>query len=207
MPSAAAFLGLGSVLAAALFQTGQFSAADSRYVWGILAGSAVAAATMGRLYSSAYYALRDTRTPLRFAVLRVLLTTFLGYLAAVPLPPLLGLEPRWGAAGLTATAGIAGWVEFFLLQRGMNARIGATGLVAGELVRLWAPALLGAAIGYGVQSLLPGSTRCSALVQAGPVRPGVSRGHRGAPRPRGTGAPRAAPPPLSPAAGHYLSGR
>ena len=158
VPSAAAFLGLGSVLAAALFQTGQFSAEDSRYVWGILAGSAVGllAATMGRLYSSAYYALRDTRTPLRFAVLRVLLTTLLGYLAAVPLPPLLGLEPRWGAAGLTATAGIAGWVEFFLLQRGMNARIGATGLSAGELARLWAPALLGAAIGYGVQSLLPG---------------------------------------------------
>ncbi|MBP9202284.1 MAG: hypothetical protein KBF47_19845, partial [Gemmatimonadales bacterium] len=158
VPSAAAFLGLGSVLAAALFQTGQFSAEDSRYVWGILAGSAVGllAATMGRLYSSAYYALRDTRTPLRFAVLRVLLTTLLGYLAAVPLPPLLGLEPRWGAAGLTATAGIAGWVEFFLLQRDMNARIGATGLSAGELARLWAPALLGAAIGYGVQSLLPG---------------------------------------------------
>ena len=29
---------------------------------------------MGRLYSSAYYALRDTRTPLRFALLRVTLT-------------------------------------------------------------------------------------------------------------------------------------
>ena len=157
VPSAAAFLGLGSGLAGALFQTGRFSADDSRYVWAILAGSAVGllAATMGRLYSSAYYALRDTRTPLHCAVLRVVLTTVLGYLAAVPLPPLLGLDLKWGAAGLTATAGIAGWVEYFLLRRGMNARIGATGLAGSDLARLWAPALLGAAAGFGTQALLP----------------------------------------------------
>ena len=44
------------------------------YVWAILGGSAIGllATTLGRLYASAYYALRDTRTPLRFAVLRVL---------------------------------------------------------------------------------------------------------------------------------------
>ena len=157
VPSAAAFLGFGAVLAAALFQTGRFSADDSRYVWAILAGSAVGllAATMGRLYSSAYYALRDTRTPLRFAVIRVLVTTVLGYLAAVPLPPLLGLDLRWGAAGLTATAGLAGWLEFYLLQRGLHARIGRTGLRGGEVARLWAPALAGALVGYAAQSLLP----------------------------------------------------
>ena len=33
-----------------------------------------------RLYSSTYYALRDTRTPLRFALVRVVLTAVLGYL-------------------------------------------------------------------------------------------------------------------------------
>ena len=92
------------------------------YVWGILAGSAVGllASTMGRLYASTYYALHDTRTPLRFAVLRVALTIGLGYLFALPLPRALGVEPRWGAAGLTASAGIAGWVEFLLLRRALN---------------------------------------------------------------------------------------
>jgi putative peptidoglycan lipid II flippase len=140
------------VIAAALFQTGKFTAADSRYVWAILAGSAVGllAATMGRLYSSGFYALRDTRTPLRFAVLRVLLTTVLGYLCAVPLPPLLGLDPKWGAAGLTASAGLAGWLEFFLLQRGLNRRIGATGLPVRLLAGLWAAALAGAGAGFGI---------------------------------------------------------
>ena len=122
VPSAMAFLALGDVVAAALFQTGRFTASDSLYVWGILAGSAVGllASTLGRLYSSTYYALRDTRTPLRYAVIRVALTTALGYLCAIPLPPWLGIEPRWGVAGLTASAGVAGWVEFALLRRTLN---------------------------------------------------------------------------------------
>ncbi len=88
VPSAAAFLAFGDLIAGALLQTGRFTHTDAQYVWGILAGSSVGllASTMGRLYSSAYYALRDTRTPLQFAVLRVALTTVLGYLCAKPLP-------------------------------------------------------------------------------------------------------------------------
>jgi putative peptidoglycan lipid II flippase len=149
IPSAAAFLAFGGVIAAALFQTGKFTAENSNYVWVILGGSAVGllAATMGRLYSSGFYALRDTRTPLRYAILRVILTTVLGYLCAVPLPPLLGLDPKWGVAGLTASAGVAGWLEFFLLRRGLNRRIGATGLPLTLLLGLWASALAGAAAG------------------------------------------------------------
>ncbi len=108
-------------------------------MWGILAGSAVGllASTLGRLYSSTYYALRDTRTPLRYALVRVALTTLLGYLFAIPLPGCFGLSPAWGAAGLTASAGLAGWVEMLLLRRGLNRRIGRTGLSAGYVVKLW----------------------------------------------------------------------
>src|SRR5262249_59607916 len=92
--------------------------ADAQYVWGILAGSAVGlmAQTVGRLYSSAYWALRDTLTPLRFATMRVALTTALGCLFALPagaplLPRLLGLDPRWGAAGLPPPARFAAAVR------------------------------------------------------------------------------------------------
>jgi len=151
IPSAAAFLGLGAVITAALFQTGRFSAADSRYVWGILAGAAVGllAATLGRLYSSTYYALHDTTTPLRFALARVGLGSALGYLSAVHLPALLGLEARWGAAGITASAGVAAWVEFSLLRRTLNRRIGPTGLPSGLVVRLWTAALAALGVSLG----------------------------------------------------------
>jgi putative peptidoglycan lipid II flippase len=158
VPSAAAFLALGDIIAAALFQTGRFTASDSTYVWVILAGSSVGllAATMGRLYSSAYYALRDTRTPLRYALVRVVLSTILGLLAAIALPRALGLDPRWGAAGLTAAGGIAAWVEYLLLKRGLLTRLGPTGLPGSDLARLWGPALAGAAVGVGIQAALPG---------------------------------------------------
>ena len=157
VPSAMAFLALGDVIVGALFQTGRFDREDSLVVWGILAGSAVGllASTLGRLYSSTYYALRDTRTPLRYALVRVVLTTVLGYLCALPLRRWLGVAPIWGAAGLTASAGIAAWVEMLMLRRTMNARIGATGLPAGYVAKLWAAAGLGAAAAWAVKLAAP----------------------------------------------------
>ncbi|HEX5005352.1 MAG TPA: murein biosynthesis integral membrane protein MurJ [Gemmatimonadales bacterium] len=157
VPSAMAFLALGHVLVSALYQTGEFGRRDSLYVWGILAGSAVGllASTMGRLYASAFYALHDTRTPLRFAVIRVALTGALGWFAALHLPGLLVIGPEWGAAGLTASAGVAGWLEFVLLRRSLGARIGSSSLPPGLLPRLWCSAALAAALGWLLLSAIP----------------------------------------------------
>lgn len=157
VPSAVAFLVFGRELAGALFQTGRFSAADSRYVWGILAGSAIGllAATLGRLYSSALYALRDTRTPLRFAIVRVGLGILLGVGAALWLPGRLGIGAEWGAAGLTAASAIAATVECSLLRRAIRHRIGAADLDLTLLAGLWLAALLGAGAGFGCGLLLP----------------------------------------------------
>ena len=171
VPSAAAFFALGDVIAGALFQTGRFVHADAIYVWTILAGSAVGllASTLGRLYSSAYYALRDTRTPLSFAIVRVVLTTILGYLFALPLPRWLGIAPSWGAAGLTASAGIAGWVEMLLLRSTLNRRIGRTGLPAAYVARLWTAALAGAAVAWAVKlTFTPARPVLAAIVILGP---------------------------------------
>jgi len=156
VPSAMAFLALGDVLAAALFQAGRFTRADSVYVWGILAGSAVGllASTLGRLYASTWYALRDTRTPLRFAVARVALAIPLGLAFSLRLPHLLGLDPKWGAAALTASSGIAAWVELLLLRRSLAGRIGSTGLERGFVARLWGAAAIAAAAGWAAKLAL-----------------------------------------------------
>ncbi len=153
VPSALGFIALGDVITATIYQTGKFTHADAVYVWSILAGSGVGlvASTVGRLYSSAYYALRDTRTPVRFAILRVILTTVLGYLFSRPLPVLLSINPSWGAAGLTASAGIAGWVEFTLLRRGMNLKIGRTEFPASYFTRLWLSAVIAAAVAWAIK--------------------------------------------------------
>jgi putative peptidoglycan lipid II flippase len=143
LPCVVAFLFLGGVIAAALFQTGRFHGSDATWVWQILGGSTIGllASTLGRLDSSTYYALRDTRTPLKFAIMRIALTTVLGYVSLLYVPRWLGIDPRWGVAGLTASAGIAGWLEFVLLRRGLTRRIGRTGLSAAYVLRLWAAAL------------------------------------------------------------------
>jgi putative peptidoglycan lipid II flippase len=157
VPTVAAFLLLGDVICAALFQTGNFSADDTQYVWYFLIGSTVGllAATMGRLYSSAFYALRDTRTPLRYATVRVLLTAGLGVFGALYLPGLLHLPARSGALGLTGSAGIAGWIEFALLRRRLAERIGDCRLPKGLLPRLWASAAAAVGVGLVAKLALP----------------------------------------------------
>ena len=146
VPCSAAFVTLGDQVAGAVFQTGRFGAQDSRYVWAILAGSAVGllASTLSRLSSSTFYALGDTRTPLRYALARVALTTGLGVVGALLVPRLLGIDLKWGAVGLSATAGISAWVEFLLLRHTLARRIGAVHFRPGYLPRLWVAAGTGA---------------------------------------------------------------
>lgn len=150
VPSAMAFLALGDVVSATVYQSGKFTRSDAIWVWGVLAGSAVGllASSMGRLYSSTYYALRDTRTPLRFAIVRVGLTTILGLFCALRLPQMLGISRDWGVAGLTASAGVAGWVEFLLLRWRLHQRIGAARPASAFLAQLWLAAGLSAAIAW-----------------------------------------------------------
>jgi putative peptidoglycan lipid II flippase len=93
VPSAMAFLAIGDVVAGVIYQNGEFDRAVAVWVWGILAGSAVGllATTLRPLVcESALYALRDTKTPIRFALVRVALTLVLGYLFALPLRAALG---------------------------------------------------------------------------------------------------------------------
>jgi putative peptidoglycan lipid II flippase len=174
IPSAVAFLVLGDVIVAAIYRTGQFGSRDVALVWSVLAGSAVGllASTSGRLYSSAFYALRDTRTPLIFAVVRVVLTVALGYLFALPLPRWLGVDRLWGVAGLTFSAGLAGWVEFSLLRRSLHQRIGEVPSQRSRTLRLWAAAFVAAAAGYGAKVVLPlRAGHYTALIMGGIVLP------------------------------------
>jgi putative peptidoglycan lipid II flippase len=157
VPSVIAFLLLGDLIVGAVFQTGQFDDNSTRYVWTVLAGSTVGllASTLGRLYSSAFYSVNEPKTPLKFAFVRIFFTTVLGILFAFYLPKWLGIDEKWGTAGLTASAGVAGWIEFYLLRRRLNQKIGTTGLKNLFQLKLWGAAVLSALIAYGVKLLFP----------------------------------------------------
>jgi putative peptidoglycan lipid II flippase len=156
VPSAVAFLALGDVVAAALFQTGKFDAQGVQFVWATLAGSSfgLLASTFARLYSSAFYALHDTKTPFRFACARVVLGASLSFLLATQIPHLIGIDDRWGTAFMTLSSGIAGWCEYTLLRRALNRIIGSSGPGIKSVVKLYCAAFAGALCGWGVKFTL-----------------------------------------------------
>ncbi len=166
VPSSAAFILIGDQIVTLLFQSGAFTHRDSLYVWATVAGVSVGmlAATTARLYISTFYALSDARTPFRYAIVRVGLTFVLGYLCAIPLPPALGVARKWGVVGLTASAGLAAWVEYAMLRATLNRRLGWTGLARSYLIRLWAMALGAAGAAFAVRFTIHLGARLEALV-------------------------------------------
>ena len=153
VPSAVAFLLLGDLIAQALLESGKFTAADSRFTWYLLIGSGVAlsAQTAGRLYSSAFYALKDTRTPLKFAALRVSLGIAVGYYAVRILPGQLGLPEHLGAVFITITTGLTAGLERTLLRRALQRELGALPSTSAQLLKVWPAALVAGGLTFGLK--------------------------------------------------------
>jgi putative peptidoglycan lipid II flippase len=153
IPSAVAYLAFGEVLVSGLFQRGAFEAADSRVVGLVLAAYALGLPASGasRTLSSAFYALRDTRTPARIAVLRMVLSLAVAVALVFPLDRIRVGPYGLGAAGLALGASLAAWVEYALLRRRLEASVGGHGPGWGGLVRLLAAA--GVAAGVALAAL------------------------------------------------------
>jgi putative peptidoglycan lipid II flippase len=163
MPAVIGYTVLGDLVVGTLLQRGQFLRVDTLLVHAVLLCYAIGllAATSTRLYSSAFYALNDTRTPARIAALRVALAAALGVLLMLMLERYAlraspfgivrsagadaTLRPL-GAAGLALASGIAAWVEWTLLRRGIRRRIGGLGMGRGLLLRLLFAALVPAVL-------------------------------------------------------------
>jgi putative peptidoglycan lipid II flippase len=156
IPSAAAYLLLGDVVVAALYQTGAFDERASLVTWAVLAAYAVGLPASGasRVLTSAFYALRDTRGPARVAYARIGVSLAAGVLLMLPLDRIgvggLGL----GAAGLALGSAAGAWVEYLLLRRGLGAKVGPHG-IGRTAERLWLAAAVAAAVAAGIQWLLP----------------------------------------------------
>jgi putative peptidoglycan lipid II flippase len=167
VPTTMAFLLIGRTIIAALYQRGEFTATTTLIVWYVLIGSTIGllVSTISRLYSSAFYALHDTKTPFRIALARVALGGALALLFGFPLREMFGATIRalhlplpahesgaavLGVVGITAASGIAAWLEFVLLRRGIHARVGRGEPQAAFFARLWTAALAagGAALAF-----------------------------------------------------------
>ncbi|HWP04077.1 MAG TPA: lipid II flippase MurJ, partial [Gemmatimonadaceae bacterium] len=159
VPSAIAFLALGGELATVVYRSGRFGSAEALLVWGALAGSALGlvAATQSRLLSAAFYALKDTVTPLRYALVRVLVGAAAGAVLALLGPDIVGIEPQWGVAGITLGAGAAAWLEFRLLRAALASRLGGPMVLGPRQSVLWLCAVVAAGAAWGTKWLNSGA--------------------------------------------------
>ncbi len=173
VPSFVAFMLLGDVLVAGLYQAGEFGAPDVLIVSLTLAAYSVGllASTSTRVYQSAFFALRDTKTPARVAGLRVLVAAVAGSLLMLQFEPVTifgrtipaGLlagftvaDQPLGPVGLALGAALGAWLEWGLLRANLRRRVGAVGAGAGPLARMFGAALAGAAAGQAVRVALGG---------------------------------------------------
>jgi putative peptidoglycan lipid II flippase len=169
VPSAIGYVLLGDLIIGGMYERGDFVRADTILVWLILGAYSIGllASTATRLYASTLYALGDTRTPARIAMMRVAISVVIGATLMISLEPITwrGFTIGWreatlvfghpiGAAGLAAGAGIASWIEWVLLRRALGRRIGDVSAGA-VLARLIGAALLAGAMARGLFVLLP----------------------------------------------------
>lgn len=135
VPTCVGYLVFGLPLIRALFERGQFRGHDSWLIYVTLGGYTLGllATTGSRLYQNAFYALQDTKTPAKIALLRV------GTSTAVSIPLMLlldrvavatlagsagsGLPLFFGAAGLAGGATAGAWVELLVLRRSLYRRL------------------------------------------------------------------------------------
>jgi putative peptidoglycan lipid II flippase len=183
--SAAAFVVVGELIVATLYQSGAFGPMAVRVVWLVLVGFSVGllSTTSSRLLQSALYGSGDTRGPAAIAAVRVLLSAVVGAFlmlqldrvallpeggfvlleslpAFAPLPAdVRAVEGqfRLGAVGLALAAGMSSWLELALLRRRVRRALGPRVRVGGGQLRRIGIALVPAAIaGLGLRSLVDG---------------------------------------------------
>lgn len=117
VPSAFAFVALGPVIVGLLFQTGRFDAGDTQLVGAVLAayGIGLLGSASAKLLASGFYALRDTRTPVRISIVSLVVSTSCAIALIRPLGPV----------GIALGASVGGIVNLVLQLTVLDRRTGS----------------------------------------------------------------------------------
>jgi putative peptidoglycan lipid II flippase len=196
-PIVALYVLAGDVIVGALLQRGEFDPADTRLVWFVIGafGLGLLGTTRSRLLQNALYALDRPKLVARISVLRVALAAALGALLMfpldrwaivgtsvqrvgdlgfTPLPDALRLlpegPPRLGVVGLALGAAASSWVEYRILRRALEWRIGR--LPGTSSAAAWCLVAAGAAgvLAAGIRAVTDDWNRlAAAVVVCGPA--------------------------------------
>ena len=150
VPSSLAFIALNREIIGALYQTGRFTADATALVGNVLAayGVGLVGQATVKLFASGFYAMRDTRTPVKIAASSLVVSTGLAWLLM-----------RWiGAPGIALGSSLGAFLNTSLHLYHLSGRIGT--VLRGPDWRAFGIALLGAALaaaaGVGGAQLVTG---------------------------------------------------
>lgn len=169
VPAAAGLALLGEPIVRVLFQRGAFTAADTELMVPLLALFAVGMPffSVVSLMTRAFYAVKDTRTPVIMATVSFVLNVLLSLMFMI----------RLGAAGLVLASTIAVAAQTLLLHRALVARL--PGMAFGPLWRdggkiLLATAAMSLAVGGGWWGLRGGGRGADWLALGGLIPLGAA---------------------------------
>jgi len=117
VPSSIACIALAREIVAALYQTGRFTADATALVGSVLAayGVGLLGQATVKLFASGFYAMRDTRTPVKIAAFSLVVSTGLAWVLM-----------RWlGAPGIALGSSIGAFLNTTLHLRDLSRRIGS----------------------------------------------------------------------------------
>lgn len=114
LPAAVALFVLPEVLIATLFERGVFTAEDTAVASKALMGYAIGlpAYIAVKVFSTAYWSGQDTMSPVKISI----------FVTAINIVLSLSLIGPFGVAGIAISTGFVGWVQLYLLRRGLKGR-------------------------------------------------------------------------------------
>lgn len=166
IPTILGYLVFGFLIVGGLFGGGAFDLDDTWLVYLILAGYTLGlgATAVSRLLQNSFYALNDTKTPAKIAVLRVVVSGIVGaglmfWLDGFGLVETLGLPPAarpltLAAVGLAIGASCGAWVELAALRIALRRSVDGFRLPARRVVQMLGLAVLAVIPALGLRWIL-----------------------------------------------------
>lgn len=168
IPAVVGYLVFGFLIVGGIFGGGAFGLDDTWLVYLILAGYTLGlgATAVSRLLQNSFYALNDTKTPAKIAVLRVTVSGIIGaglmfWLDGFGLAETLGLPSvahplTLAAVGLAIGASCGAWVELAALRIALRRSVDGFRLPARRVLQMIGLAVLAAIPAFGLRLLLVG---------------------------------------------------
>ncbi len=166
IPTIVGYLAFGYVIVGGFFRRGNFDLADTWLVYLVLAGYSLGlmATTISRLLQNAFYAIGDTKTPAKVAVIRVVVSAVVAvptmfWLDQFSVSGTFGFAPGdsvlyLGAVGLAFGASVGAWLELAQLMRSLRRRLTHFSVPAKAILIMLGIALVACIPAAGVWYLL-----------------------------------------------------